>query len=256
VSAALDVPRAVRRIAREWAEVATTPRPASQFELPVVATLPEAVQRWLRHAIPEGTPLFQSAELEMAGEIRIGRWRSFTARQVLAPGRGYIWAARTHVGGLPVSGFDRLTRGSGEMRWRLLGLVPVLSATVPDVSRSAWGRLAGELVLVPTAFQRATWAAGSDADAALASCRNGDNIETAELRVASDGGLREVVVERWGNPDGKRFERCPFGVSVAAERRLSGLTIASELTAGWWWGTDRQHEGEFFRARITAATFR
>jgi hypothetical protein len=25
--------------------------------------------------------------------------------------------------------------------------------------------------------------------------------------------------------------------------------------AGWWWGTERQHEGEFFRAEITGAVF-
>jgi hypothetical protein len=25
------------------------------------------------------------------------------------------------------------------------------------------------------------------------------------------------------------------------------------LIPGWWWGTDRQHEGEFFRAETTGA---
>jgi hypothetical protein len=34
------------------------------------------------------------------------------------------------------------------------------------------------------------------------------------------------------------------------------VTIGSVLRAGWWWGTDRQPEGEFFRAQITRATFR
>jgi hypothetical protein len=27
------------------------------------------------------------------------------------------------------------------------------------------------------------------------------------------------------------------------------------LRAGWWWGTDRQEAGEFFRAEITDALF-
>jgi hypothetical protein len=35
----------------------------------------------------------------------------------------------------------------------------------------------------------------------------------------------------------------------------SGLTIPSVLRAGWWWGTDRQSEGEFFRAQITSTVF-
>jgi hypothetical protein len=29
----------------------------------------------------------------MHGQIKLGRWRPFTARQVLTPPDGYIWAA-------------------------------------------------------------------------------------------------------------------------------------------------------------------
>jgi len=47
----------------------------------------------------------------------------------------------------------------------------------------------------------------------------------------------------------------PFGVRVEAERRFGGITIPSVFQAGWWWGTERQHEGEFFRAEITGAVF-
>ncbi len=64
-----------------------------------------------------------------------------------------------------------------------------------------------------------------------------------------------VVLQRWGNPGGAPFGRYPFGRAVEAERTWSGVTIASVLRAGWWWGTDRQDEGEFFRARITGARF-
>jgi hypothetical protein len=52
------------------------------------------------------------------------------------------------------------------------------------------------------------------------------------------------------------YDRYPFGVTVEEESTFSGITIPSTFRAGWWWGTDRQQEGEFFRARITAATFR
>lgn len=63
------------------------------------------------------------------------------------------------------------------------------------------------------------------------------------------------MIERWGNPNGSPYGRYPFGVTVEAERTFAGITIASELRAGWW-GTSRQEEGEFFRARITDAVFR
>jgi hypothetical protein len=45
-------------------------------------------------------------------------------------------------------------------------------------------------------------------------------------------------------------------VAIEAEQTFAGVTIGSSLRAGWWWGTERQPEGEFFRAEITDAVFR
>jgi hypothetical protein len=45
-------------------------------------------------------------------------------------------------------------------------------------------------------------------------------------------------------------------VTVHDERAFDGITIPSSFTAGWWRGTDRQDEGEFFRADIEHAVFR
>jgi hypothetical protein len=72
-------------------------------------------------------PLWQPVEVEKTGHIKIGSWRRFTATQVVAPSRGYIWAANARLFGLPVIGFDRLSGRTGEMRWRLLDVVPVVS---------------------------------------------------------------------------------------------------------------------------------
>jgi hypothetical protein len=46
----------------------------------------------------------------MRAEIRLGR-RRFTARQILAPPAGFVWAATAWMGVLPVSGYDRYTSG-------------------------------------------------------------------------------------------------------------------------------------------------
>jgi hypothetical protein len=79
--------------------------------------------------------------------------------------------------------------------------------------------------------------------------------ESAELRLKRNGRLAEIRVNRWGNPGGATFGRYPFGVQVEAEARFGGIIIPSVFRAGWWWGTERQHEGEFFRAEITGAVF-
>jgi hypothetical protein len=228
---------------------------AETFDPAATMGLPEPARRWLSHAIAPGTPLWSRVELTMHGQIKLGRWRPFTARQVLAPPDGYIWSARTRLAGLPVTGYDRLGSGAGEMRWRLLRLIPVLNESGSDVTRSAYGRLAGEVVLLPTAFRHASWSQGDHANTAVATWRFDDDTEAAELRVTRSGQLAEVRVNRWGNPGGAPFGRYPFGVRVEAESRFGGITIPSVVRAGWWWGTDRQHEGEFFRAEITGAVF-
>ena len=249
------VPAEARSVRRDWERLTGTGPPPEPFDAAMVADLPEAARRWLTHAISPGTPLWPSVVLTMRGEIRLGAWPPFTATQVLAPPRGFIWAATARFFGLPVTGFDRYSSASGQMNWRLAGLVPVMTSTGDDVTRSAAGRLAGEMALAPTTFRGATWTPGADDDHALATWRFDEQQETAEFAVDADGRLTGVVMQRWGNPGGESFGRHAFGVAIEAERTFAGVTIGSRLRAGWWWGTDRQAEGEFFRATVTGAHF-
>ena len=62
-------------------------------------------------------------------------------------------------------------------------------------------------------------------------------------------------MQRWGNPNGAPFGRYPFGVKVEQEKTVAGVTIPAVLHAGWWWGTDRHADGEFFRVEITGDVF-
>ena len=73
------------------------------FDPAMISGLPEPAHRWLCHAIAPGTPLWSSVELTMHGRIKLGRWRPFTARQVLSPPGGYTWAATARLAGLPVT---------------------------------------------------------------------------------------------------------------------------------------------------------
>jgi hypothetical protein len=250
------VPAAARSLRAEWARLAGPAAPTAAFGPDRAQDLPEPARRRLAHAVAPGTPLWSSAQLTMQGQVRLGAWRRFTARQVLAPS-GFIWAATARVAGLPVTGFDRYSSGEGEMRWRLLGLVPVMTGGGADVRRSAAGRLAGELTCwLPTAFSAASWAPGPEPDTVAATWRIDGEDEVAQLTVDPQGRVVRVFLRRWGNPGGQPFARHPFGVAVDAERTFGGVTVPSLLRAGWWQGTDRQEEGEFFRAEITDALFR
>jgi hypothetical protein len=231
-----------------------TPHPPL-FDPSMVVDLPEPARRYLTHVIATGTPLWQSVEVAMVGKIKLGAWRPFTASQVVAPARGYIWAADTRLFGIPVIGYDRLSGGTAEMRWRLLDLLPVVTAHGPDVARSAAGRLASEIALIPTAFPGATWATDGP-DTAVATWGAGENQQRVELHLSPTGRLLDLRIQRWGNPDGEPFGRYPFGVTVEEERTDAGVTTPAVFRAGWWRGTEHQDAGEFFRARITTVIFR
>jgi hypothetical protein len=229
-----------------------------RFEPAATVGLPEPVRRWLSHAIAPGTPLRSAVELRMHGQIRLGAWRRFTAVQRLTPGGGFVWAATARLFGLPVTGFDRFTRGSGQMRWRLLNAVAVMAAEGEDITRSAAGRHAGELLLAaPTVALDSDihWAA-VDADRASARLQVGPDEHEVTLTVAADGALTELRMSRWGNPGNEPFAAHTFGATMQDDAPFDGFTIPRAITAGWHIGTDRWPEGQFIRYTIDDAHYR
>jgi hypothetical protein len=214
--------------------------------------LPDPVRRYLRAAIAPGTPLATAARIDMRGQIRLGRWVPFRAEQLLAPHDGFHWAAR--AAGV-IGGFDRYVGGRGQMRWRLLGLVPVMAADGPDLSRSAAGRMVGEAMWVPTALLPrfgVTWSAADDHHLS-ARWRIDAHQAALELVVDDQGRLREGVFQRWGDPDRTgSYGLHPCGGEVTAYATFGGLSLPAEGRAGWFYGTDRWAEGEFFRYQLTS----
>lgn len=236
------------------------PAPGSspRFELGTPGAVPELARRYLSHAIAPGTPHATAVRLRMHGEIKLGTWRSFTAEEVLHRDRGFVWRARTRLAGLPVRGSDRWVDGVGAMNWRVLGLIPVMVASGPDISRSALGRCRLESVWLPStlAGPGVVWRAKEErrVEARLAV---GGEPGSIVLGCSAGGGVESIVGPRWGNPDGGPHRLVDFGGVVEAERSFGGHTIPSKLRLGWYFGTDRfAAEGEFFRVTVDEATYR
>jgi hypothetical protein len=214
--------------------------------------LPDPVCRYLRAAIASGTPPATAARLRMRGQIKLGRWLPFQAEELLAPHQGFHWAAR--AAGV-VSGFDCYAGGQGQMRWRLLGLLPVMQADGPDLSHSAAGRVAGEAMWVPTALLPrfgVDWSAADDHH--LTARWRIDSHEVAlDLVIDNQGRLRESVFQRWGDPDRTgTFGLHPCGGEVTAYATFGGVSVPAAGRAGWFYGTDRWTDGEFFRYQLTS----
>jgi len=237
-----------------WHELEQRIRAGAPASRPDLDDVPEPVARYFTAALGGAGvhPPAAAAVLEMRGEIRLRRWLPFRSRQLLAPRMGTVWEARVAC---LITGSDRYVAGVGAMDWRLLGLIPVMRAEGPDVSRSAAARAAGESIWVPGAVAPGTgtvWTAdGAD--------RIGADVETdghavrVEHSIDAHGRLVSSSFLRWGDPDGTgTYAEHRFGVDVLGHRRFGDVTIPDRGEVGWHHGTDRWEDGRFFRYRITA----
>lgn len=255
------VPPEARAVADVWTRLATPTAAPALFDPLLLTALPDPVQRWLTCAIAPGTPLRETVVLAMSGRILISVWRPFTARQVLAAGRGYIWAATARFGPLPVRGYDRYNDATGEMRWRLAGLIPVASAQGPDITRSAAGRLASELVLTPAAALAGgvQWEALDSASARATITIDGVQ-HAVTITVGADGTLTAVEIPRWGpSVDGDdAYTLRRFRVVCTGEVTFGGFRMPAHIRAGWDLrdtGAYDDTDGAFIAYDITGATF-
>jgi hypothetical protein len=236
----------------------SAPSPADVFEESKLVTVPEPARGYLQHAIALGTPLASAVRLKMDGEIKIGRWLPFSAEQVIHAKRGFVWNATVRLAGVPVfRGFDRLVDGDGEMRWKLLGIIPVVTGAGPDITRSARGRVDAESIWLPSVLVRrnVSWSVPDSRHVAVT--LDGNTDATLEFGIDPAGRVESVKMRRWGNPGGGAFRFEDFGGVMETERMFGGYTIPSRVRVGWYFGSPRfESDGEFFRATIDYATYR
>jgi hypothetical protein len=82
-------------------------------------------------------------------------------------------------------------------------------------------------------------------------------IDTVQVEVqyalGAGGHVRSVVFDRWGDPRGGTgsWGLHPFGGEISSYATFDGLSIPSAGRFGWFFGTDRWSQGEFFRYQIT-----
>ncbi len=105
---------------KDWQRLTAPTTDAKLFTQDLLDGLPEPGRRWLAHAIAPGTPLRRAAVFRQHGEIKVGRWQRYEADWVLAPPEGFSWATTTRLGPLFIRGFDRYSRGTGQLEARRL----------------------------------------------------------------------------------------------------------------------------------------
>ncbi len=213
--------------------------------------IPKLAQRFLGAAIAPGTPIVSAARLEMRGQLKLNRWMRFSADEVLNPHAGYLWRARV---AWIIHGADYYIDGEGGMDWKLLGVKNLVHARGQDISRSAAARGAAEAVWIPTALLPAygvQWIE-IDTDALRASWVLDGNPFAVDLSLNEEARVTSVRFDRWGDPENTgEWGIHKFGGEFGNHQTHSGLTIPCSGRVGWYYGTDRWEQGEFFRYEIT-----
>lgn len=248
-----------RDIKRLW-EVLSQPVSTGRFQSDQLEGLPAPARRYLAHAIRPGAKLASSVHLKMSGTIRLGKkWLPFEAEEILAPPRGFVWRAVMRAGLMRISGADYYVAGSGAVDFWLWGLIPMVRASGPDISRAARGRLISESFWLPSSLlpgEHVEWRGVDDQTAEVIVDVDGDPIAT-RLSVDSDGRLKSIQTQRWGDQtEDKRFALIPFGGDVKEECQFGDYSIPGAMNGGWWYETDKYPDYEFIRATITEAGFR
>jgi hypothetical protein len=227
---------------------------ARRFQSASVNALDEPVRRYFTHAIRDDAPLAAGIRLTMAGRIKVGPvWLGFTAQQAFE-GHGFAWRARAGWGPFkPLLVVDQYRAGAGSIDGRIFGRLSFLHADDENTTRAAAARGAVESIWVPASLlpdRGVTWRAEN---------RNllvaGFEVppERPEVRLAIDdtGAVLSVSVMRWGNVDQDDYGYIPFGGNVTAERRFGDFVLPSQVSVGWWFGTERF--APFFEAEILEA---
>ncbi|MBH8551746.1 hypothetical protein I8751_05015 [Nostocaceae cyanobacterium CENA357] len=247
-----------QEIDRIWRSLESSPT-GDRFTEDMVAELPPPVQRYFLHSIAPGTPLASSVSLEMSGSFRMAQdkpWIPMRAKQITSALKGFVWKAVIGSGLFKFMGADYYANKSGQMRFALWGLIPLVNVQNPDITRSAIGRFVGEFFWLPSALllqRNVTWKEIDDKTIQASLKVDGEPV-TLTMVTDIDGKLLKVSFPRWGEhtEDGS-YTYIPFGGEFQEEHTFGGFTIPSQISAGWWFGTERY--SEFFLATIEQAEF-
>lgn len=257
--------RADLKAERAYRQVLSGPKLVQRrFDPRQVQGLPEVAQRYFRHAVAPGTPIYSTVEVQMEGTFLLGDKEKFktyemTARQALRPSNQFIWIPRLRSGPITITGSDALVAGDAWTRFWILRLVPVANVqTSPDLVRSAQFRAAleGALWLPFTLLpgNGVEWQQTGRDEARVVLKRFKPEPIMLTLRLGPEGAVREVVGQRWSNvnPE-KRFRLQPFGGVIRGETTFQGLTIPTDVAVGNNYGIEDYLP--FFQAKIASAKY-
>lgn len=216
--------------------------------------LPTIVQTWLVRSGVFDRPRDRHVTLTQRGKMRTkpdGHWMAFSASQEFSiDPPAFVWQTEVNMmPGIFMLGEDRYHHGHGEMRITLLGLIPVVHSSGPEIDQGTLLRYLGESCWFPSAALSPymEWKPIDDRRAS-ATFTYGDVSATGTFTFNQQGDITDFEALRYGDFDGvKRLER--WHISCADHKPMDGVRVPTSCVVSW-----KLPEGDFRWLELTLET--
>lgn len=206
------------------------------------AALPAPVADYVRQSGAVGRPRVASFEAHIRGRIRSGPdqpWMAFTGRQVntYTPGADRFFFLDATMRGLPVDVLHVFADDAASMRVRLCSLLPIVTATGPELQRAETVTVFNDLcVLAPAALVDAgiAWTVLGPRRVRGA-FRRGWQVVQAELTFDDDGRLVDFVSDDRlrAAANGQTFTRQRWSTPLTDYRSVEGRVLPMRGEGRW-----------------------
>jgi len=222
--------------------------------------IPPLAKKFLKSSIKNGTKIPKTAILDIEGKMKTkmdetAPWNDISSKEILSD-RGFVWKTELKSGPLVLKGADYYFENNSEINFAVYGLIPVVKESNKDITKSAIGRLAIELIVWNpwnVMLDKNTKFEEIDSETFSVSFEIDGEPVTVYLKIDETGSLKEVYMNRWNRLENGDYEYVPFGGTISEHLGQNGLKIAKTLNVGWNYGTGEYIQTFYFN--VTAAEF-
>jgi hypothetical protein len=216
--------------------------PAFRYDARDVEHLPPPVVRYFHHVLRDGQPLIRRVRIAHEGSFNASsgaeKWAPFRSVETFTVNPpGFVWDARIRMMPLvPALVRDAYVAGRGQMRARLLNLIPLAEAgATPQMAAGALQRYLAEAPWFPTALLPVSgveWAPVDDRRA-RATLRDGATTVTLEFRFSERDEISEVYTPARFRQVGKEAMATPWSGVHGDYMRWDGMRIPTVAEVRW-----------------------
>jgi hypothetical protein len=201
------------------------------FSYQQLSGLPEPVQRYFRHVLPEGYPYIRTVHLRHGGRFKTNvdaDWTDITGEQYFTTEPpGFIWLGQTRW----FAARDQYVSGQGQLVVHLFSLIPVANERGNTVNEGELLRWLGESVWFPTNLlpsERLEWSPVDDRSAQLQFEQNGVAINY-HVQFNDRDEIVRVETQRYMTPERQET----WVGKVSNYQRINEVLVPTRIWATW-----------------------